>query len=121
MGSFVEGAPGNVASCGSVPGNVLDCWDTLNLAFPRAATVSRSTESYDQRALPDEVDPNQSVAETQVPRQSSAATPMAFILLMSGLAAAGFAGWRTFLKGRRFTKTRRRDASRRRKSGHSVF
>jgi hypothetical protein len=93
----------------------------LNLAFPGTATVNNSTEPDDQRRSTNQSNPDQFTQTAQVPRQSSAATPMAFILLMSGLAAAGFAGWKTLLKGRRFMKSRRREAGRRRRSGSTRF
>jgi hypothetical protein len=120
MGSFIEGPPGDVASCGSEPGNVLECLDSLNLAFPRTATADSSTESDDQHPPISQSNPDQ-FEGAQVARQSSVANPIAIILLTGGLAAAGFAGWKTLLKGRRFLKGRRRGAGRRRRSGSTRF
>jgi hypothetical protein len=109
MGSFVEGSAANGASCGSEPGSLLGCWDSLNLAFPGQAATGGSSTADDQRPSANQNSPDRLVEETEVPRQASAANPTAFILLMSGLAAAGFAGWRTFLRDRRSAKGRRRD------------
>jgi hypothetical protein len=122
MGSFLEGSPfidvagsetgsgflestmlaGNVGSCGSEPGSVLECWHSASLALPGATVMAGGPGDADgQRPSTEPNSPDRLSEDADAPRQASAPNPTPFILLTSGLAAAGFAGWRTFLKGRR--------------------
>jgi hypothetical protein len=107
--------------CGSEAAGVLGCLDAVNMALPGAQITVGSRKATEPSKVSDEPQVDQR-AEDATPRGASATITTVFILLTTGLAAAGFAGWRTFLKGRRFTKGRRRDAGRRRRSGStSVF
>jgi hypothetical protein len=106
--------------CGSEAAGVLGCLDAVNMALPGAQITVGSRKATEPSKVSDEPQVDQR-AEDATPRGASATITTVFILLTTGLAA-GFAGWRTFLKGRRFTKGRRRDAGRRRRSGStSVF
>jgi hypothetical protein len=100
---------GNTWSCGQ-PGWWFYCLELVGLSSPGAAATIDSSEAADPRVSSDQnqASVDQVAAEPEASRELSAATPVAFILLTSGLAAAGFAGWRTLLKGRRSSKTRRR-------------
>jgi hypothetical protein len=100
---------GNRWSCGQ-PGWWFYCLELVGLSSPGAAVTLDSSEAADPRVSSDQnqAGVDQVAADPEASRQLSAATPFAFIVLTSGLAAAGFAGWRTFLKGRRSSKTGRR-------------
>ncbi|HEY7448099.1 MAG TPA: hypothetical protein VH702_08105 [Vicinamibacterales bacterium] len=108
--------------CGSEAAGVLGCLDAVNMALPGAQITVGSRKATEPSKVSDEPPVDQRAEDANTPRGASATITTVFILLTTGLAAAGFAGWRTFLKGRRFTKGRRRDAGRRRRSGStSVF
>ena len=104
---------GKEGACGQ-PGWWFECLELMGLwapAFPvdssQAADPSKSNDQVDG-------DADQPVPEAEPRRRSSAVAPIVLIILTSGLAAAGFAGWQTFLKDRRSTKKSRRRRYRRR-------
>lgn len=104
---------GNGAPCGREPGRALDCWDTVRVALPAAAGPVESSETADSTGTPDQTRADQVAAGADRPRRAPARKATTFVLLTAGFAVAGFAGWRTVLKGRRRRRSTRRRVPRR--------
>ena len=104
---------GKEGACGQ-PGWWFECLELMGLWAPAFPVDSSQTADPGKSNDQVEGDADQPVPEAEPRRRSSAVVPIVFIILTSGLAAAGFAGWQTFLKDRRSTKTSRRRRYRRR-------
>jgi hypothetical protein len=97
---------GNSWACGQ-PGYWFSCLELVLFAPNKAVTTPGAADSQDSSDQ-NVGDANGATANRRLMRPLTAAMPMAFVLLTSGLAAVGIAGWQTIQKSRRARRRQRR-------------